>query len=224
MQVTSDGADGKTSAFTTAEGLLRYTIAEWNTPKTATYNWETAQASLATASPGTFTGCTPNTEADLLKLPRMNLATTVTGDAFDGTTDWLAAIACQGCNAEKYPQALHHRFAGDGTGVKTNAYLALEWIAAKNAEYKAFNTEKAAYDTKRADYDKKLEAAEKVTDAQAKDIFKLWFPTKEDTDAIKAVPVRPSKPTAPAAYQGPPVVAKETTATNQKVGFSLLEE
>ena len=111
-------------------------------------------------------------------------------------------LGCQGCNAAGFPVAKHHRYVGDG-GVDTNAYVILEWIAAKNAEYKAFTTEKTAYDTKRADYDKKLEAAEKVTDAQAKDIFKLWFPTKEDTDAIKAVPVRPSKPTAPTAYQGP---------------------
>lgn len=76
-------------------------------------------------------------------------------------------------------------------------------LAEKRDEYATYETTKAAYDTKKSDYDTKLAAAEKVTDAQKKDIFKAWFPTKEDTDAVKAVPVRPSKPTQPAATMLP---------------------
>ena len=73
-------------------------------------------------------------------------------------------------------------------------------ISAKRDEYEAFNTAKTAYDTKKTDYNTKLTAAEKVTDAQKTDIFKAWFPTKEDTDAVKAVPMRPSPPSLPAAF------------------------
>lgn len=96
----------------------------------------------------------------------------------------------------------------------------MRFINAKAKEYDAYNTAKTAYDTKKSDYNTKLTAAEKVTDAQKTDIFKAWFPTKEDTDAVKAVPVRPSKPDLPAALPtNVYAVKKAGTATDQVAGF-----
>ena len=88
-------------------------------------------------------------------------------------------------------------------------------------DYEAFNTAKAAYETKKTDYNTKLAAAEKVTEAQKKDIFKAWFPSKEDSDSIKALPVRPTKPNLPAPLPaGTKFVVKEaSTAATQTEGL-----
>ena len=108
-------------------------------------------------------------------------------------------------------------------GISVSAYWLLHFIHAKKLEYEAFNLAKTAYETKKNDYNNKLTAAEKVTDAQKKDIFKAWYPTKEDTDALKAVPVRPSKPDVPAPLPAGTkyAVKYETTPASQLEGLTV---
>jgi hypothetical protein len=105
--------------------------------------------------------------------------------------------------------------------VPVPSYLAFEAIATKNAEYAAYNTAKAAYDTKRTEYDTKLEAAQVILDAQKKDIFKAWLPSRADKTAIAAVPKRPigDKPALPPAYTGPVAVKKSIYPEDQEPGF-----
>ena len=132
------------------------------------------------------------------------------------------AVGYQGLNNKGFPKVSHVRYKGDqSTAVPVDSYLLFEAIAAKKAEYAAYNTAKAAYDTKRTDYDTKLDAAQVIIDAQKKDIFKAWFPTEADKTALAAVPKRPigDKPALPAAYTGPVAVLKDATAANQVVGL-----
>lgn len=119
--------------------------------------------------------------------------------------------------------ATFYQTKGKAGDADVDPFFILKALAAKRDENAAYETAKSAYDTKKSDYDTKLAAAEKVTDAQKKDIFKAWFPTKEDTDAVKAVPTRPSKPSQPAATMLPQGVKPESTASNTVYGMSALE-
>jgi hypothetical protein len=167
---------------------LTYSVLEYGEGPTYLTSNEALAVALATAASPAISGLTKNLAADLQKTLK-----------WDTTATALAGAAGkQGLEAASFPEVTSVAKASQ-TGQSVSAYWLLHFIGAKKAEYDAFNTAKTAYDTKKSDYNTKLTAAEKITDAQKTDIFKAWFPTKEDTDAVKAVPTRPSKPALPTA-------------------------
>ena len=176
------------AAWSDAGKDLTFSVLEYGNDVTKVASADSAKIALTTAANPAIGGLTKNVAADLEKTPASATVATALG----------GNIAYQGIEGTAYPEVTSVPKASQ-TGASLSAYWLLHFIGAKKAEYDAFNTAKAAYDTKKSDYNTKLTAAEKITEAQKTDIFKAWFPTKEDTDAIKAVPTRPMKPELPAA-------------------------
>ena len=201
------------ASWPTAGADLDYSVVEYNGVTTsaanATPDDATAKLIVPETGPASVAGLTKGPWGDIKKIPK-----------------WPAATALKGANGKQglddadfakvtsYPK-------GSQSGIDHSAYFLLKFISAKRAEYDAFNTAKTAYETKRTDYNTKLTAAEKITDAQKTDIFKAWFPTKEDTDAVKAVPTRPMKPELPSALPTDVefAVKKAGTASDQVAGL-----
>lgn len=107
----------------------------------------------------------------------------------------------------------YYQVTGDTKPVDVTAGFLLEAIAAKKAEYAAFAGKKATYEAAKTAYNTALDAAEKLKkDTLSKDIFRLASPTDADKKILNAVPKVPQKPSPPAAYTGPALSAKGSTA------------
>ena len=215
MQVVQDPS---VATYPTTAAKLVFSIMEYKTFADTTNfpAFNTAFATSASSTTLTTTGKKSKlTDAEFKKLPDFSKTTNIQADK--------GAKNAQGLWASDNALATYYQTKGKAGTADVDPFFVLKALAAKRDENTAYETAKSAYDTKKTDYNTKLAAAEKVTDAQKKDIFKAWFPTKEDTDAVKAVPTRPMKPTQPAATMLPQGVKPEATPSNTVYGMSLLE-